>query len=369
MAEFQLDDDQKQIQEMMRKFAQEELRKISRECDDAGTLPDDVLAKVWELGIAAQYIPETYGGYDLGRSVVTGTIVAEELAWGDLGLAIGALAPVAALIPILEFGTEEQKQQWLPNFCREEFFPATAAMMEPEITFDPLNLSTTATVSGDTATLNGTKCFVPIADRAEQIVVYATTSKGSGPDSVEAFVIEKGTAGMTIGDREEMLGLRTLPTYSITFENCEVPLSQRIGGENGINYKRMVNQSRATLGAMSVGVARASWEYALDYAKERHAFGEPIASRQAVAFMLAETAMELDAMRLMAWRAAWRLDKNEDATRESTLAKTYCSEKCMIAVDYGVQVLGGHGYIREHPIEMWFRNGRAFCTLEGIAVI
>lgn len=365
MAEFELDDDQKQIQDMMKKFASEELRKISRECDDAGTLPAEILAKVWELGICAQYIPEEFGGYGLGRSAVSGAIMGEELAWGDLGLAIGALAPVSALLPILEFGTEDQKKNWLPNYCGEEFYAASSAMMEPGIKFDVLKPATTVSFSGDTATLNGAKAYVPIADQANQIVVYAMGENGK----VEGIVVDKGTAGMTIGEREDNMGLRTVPTFHVTFENCSVPIGNRIGGDSGIDYSRMVNQSRASLAAMSVGVARASYEYALVYAKERYAFGEPIASRQAVAFMLAESAMELDAMRLLAWRSAWRLDRDDDATRDATIARNYCSQKCMMVVDYGVQVLGGHGYIREHPVEMWFRNGRAFATLEGTVVV
>ena len=364
MAEFVLDDEQKQIQEMMRKFSSEELRKIARDCDDAGTLPEAVLAKVWELGMAAQAIPEEYGGYGLGRTSISGSIVGEELAWGDLSLAIGALAPMSALVPILEFGSDAQKQGWLPNFCEDSFYAATAALMEPRVGFDPHKLATTATVSGDSATLNGEKCMVALADRAEIIVVYASTDDGT-----QAFVVEKSTPGMTIGEREEYMGLRSAPLYRVTFQDCVVPLANRLGENGAIDYARLLNQARATLCAMAVGVARASWEYALTYAKERHAFGEPIASRQSIAFMLAEMAMELDAMRLLAWRAAWRADRADDATRDAALAKHYCSEKCMAVVDYGVQILGGHGYIREHPVELWFRNGRAFATIEGICVL
>lgn len=364
MAEFVLDEDQTQIQDMMRKFASEELRNVARECDDEGALPDGVLAKVWELGITAQCVPEEYGGYGLGRTAINGTIAAEELAWGDLSLAIGALAPMSALVPILEFGTDAQKKNWLPNYCGESFYPAAAALMEPSVSFDPLNLATTATISGDAAVLNGEKCMVPLAGRAEQLVVYASTDAG-----VQAFVVDRGAAGMAIGDREEYMGLRAAPMYRVTFENCTVPLTQRLGDNGAIDYQRILNQSRATLAAMAVGVSRASWEYALNYAKERYAFGEPIASRQSIAFMLAEMAMEIDAMRLLAWRAAWRCDTGGDATRDATLAKNYCGEKSMAVVDYGVQILGGHGYIREHPVELWFRNGRAFTVLEGTCIL
>lgn len=369
MADFQLDEEQQQIQDMMRKFAQEEFRKIARECDEAASLPDEILEKIWDLGICAQYIPESYGGYEVGRSIVTGAIMSEELAWGDVSLALAALSPLTAMVPILEFGTEEQKQEWLPKFCGEKFYAASAALVEPRISFDAVDLHTTVQMSGDTLVLNGKKCMVPLAEQAEQILVYATTARGSGPASFEAILVDKGTSGMKIGEREKNMGLRPLPLYPVTFDECEVPRARRIGGDRGINYMRLLNLSRATLSAMAVGVSRASWEYALDYAREREAFGEPIASRQAIAFMLAEMAMEIDGMRLLAWRTAWRLDRNEDATRDATLSKMYCSAETMKIVDYGVQILGGHGYIREHPVEMWFRNGRGFSTFEGLAIV
>lgn len=369
MAEFRLDDDQKQIQDMMRKFALEEVRKIARTCDEEARLPEDVLQKVWGLGVCANAVPECYGGYELGRSILTGQIMAEELAWGDTSIAMGALSPLLAMVPILEFGTDEQKQEWLPKFCGDAFYPATAAVMEPRITFDPLQVRTTAEAAGEGFVINGTKCMVPLADRAEQILVFATTAKGAGPGAVRAILVDKGTAGMKIGEREKYMGLRPLPLYPVTFEDCEVPRTRCVGGERGIDYLRFINISRATLCAMAVGVARASLEYALAYAKERYAFGEPIASRQAIAFMLAESAMEVDGMRLLAWRTGWRLDRREDATRDATLAKMYCPEQTMKIVDYGVQILGGHGYIREHPIELWFRNGRAFSSLEGLAAV
>jgi alkylation response protein AidB-like acyl-CoA dehydrogenase len=367
MAEFTLDEDQQQIQDMMKKFAENELRPIARDCDEDAALPADLLGKAWELGFCPSAIPEKYGGYEMGRSAVNSAIMAEELAWGDVSLTIGALSPLLMLIPILEFGTEEQKEEWLPKFCDEKFFPATAALMEPRITFDPLKLHTTVKMNGDQAILNGAKCMVPLADQAEHILVYATAAEGGGADSVEAIIVDKDTPGMTVLEREKNMGLNPLPLFSLTFKDCKLPKSRVIGGDKGVDYMRLINLSRANLSAMAVGVARASHEYALEYAKERNAFGESIASRQAIAFMLAESAMEIAGMRLLAWRAAWRLDRNDDATRDATLAKMYCAEQTMKIADYGVQVLGGHGYIREHPVEMWFRNGRGFATMEGLA--
>lgn len=365
MAEFTLTDEQKLVQDTMREFAREELRKIARECDEGCALPDEVLDKVWSLGICAASIPEAYGGHGLERSAVTSAVVAEELAFGDLSLALAALSPLLMMIPILEFGTDEQKQRWLPSFCGEKVFQATAAFMEPRVTFDPFELRTTADVRCDKVVLNGTKCMVPLADRAEHILVYATGEK----NRVDAYIVDRDTPGLRIGEREKNLGLRALPLFPVTFEGCEVPIERRVGGEVGIDFWRLLNLSRATLCAMAVGVSRGSLEYSIEYAKERNAFGEPIASRQSIAFMFAESAMEVDAMRLLAWHASWRLDRGDEATRDAFLARMYCVEQSMKIVDYGVQILGGHGYIREHPVEMWFRNGRAFAALEGLAIM
>jgi acyl-CoA dehydrogenase len=368
MAEFTLNEDQQQIQDLMRKFATNELRPIARKCDEAAELPADLLEKVWELGFCTSPIEEKYGGYEMGRSAVTAAIMVEELGWGDMSLALGALSPLLMMIPVLECGTEEQKEEWLPKFCGEHFFPATAALMEPRITFDAADLHTTVNMNGENVVLNGSKCMVPLAGQAEHILVYAAAAKGEGAAKMQAIIVDKDTPGMTVGSREKNMGLRPLPLLSLKFENCEVPKSRLLGGDKGIDYQRLLNLSRANQCAMAVGVARASHEYALEYAKEREAFGEPIASRQAIAFMLAESAIEIAAMRLMAWRAAWRLDRNEDGTRDATLAKMYCADQTMKVVDYGVQILGGHGYIREHPVELWFRNGRSFATIDGLSI-
>lgn len=368
MAEFIMDDDQKQIRETIQRFAQNEFREIARECDEENDLPSDLLDKVWKLDFCSNIIPEKYRGHGMSRSVLNSLIMAEEFAWGDVSLTIGSLSPLLMMIPLLEFGTEEQKEELLSRFCSDKFFPATVAMMEPRITFSPFTLHTTVDISNDTMIINGTKCMVPLADRAEHVLVYATTAKGSGTASVEAIIVDKDTPGMIVGEREKNMGFRPLPLYPVVFKDCEVPWSKRLGGDRGIDYTRIINLSRANFCSMAVGVARASYAYALNYAKERHAFGEPIASRQAVAFMLAEAAMEIEAMRLLAWRAAWRLDRQEDATRDSTLAKMYCADQIMKITDYGVQILGGHGYIRDHPVEMWFRNGRGFATMEGLAI-
>jgi alkylation response protein AidB-like acyl-CoA dehydrogenase len=368
MADFTLDEDQVLIQETMRKFAENELKPIARDCDEGDKLPDDLLEKVWALGFCPNIIPEKYGGYGMGRSSLNAVIMAEELARGDASLAIGALSPLLLAVPVLEFGTEEQKDELLPEFCGETFYPATAALMEKRITFEPTVLHTTVEMHKDTMMLNGAKCMVPLADRAEKILVYAATPKGSGAGAIEAVIVDRNMPGVTVGERERYMGFKPLPLFPVTFKDVELPKSRRLGGDKGINFMRLLNLSRANLCAMAVGVSRASNEYAINYAKERFAFGEPIASRQAVAWMLGESAIEVAGMRLLVWRTAWRLDHDEDATREAGLAKMYCADKTMLITDYGVQVLGGHGYIRDHPVELYFRNGRGFDAMEGIAI-
>ena len=165
------------------------------------------------------------------------------------------------------------------------------------------------------------------------------------------------------------MGIKALATYELTLKDCRIPRENRLGGEKGCDFNLIMNSSRVALAAMAVGVARAAFEYSRDYAKERVAFGEPIASRQAIAFMLAEMAIEVDATRLMTWEAAWKLDRKEDATKEASLAKTYADDMAVTVTDRAVQILGGHGYIRDHPVELWLRNGRGFATFDGMAIV
>ena len=369
MVSFELSDDQRMIAETVKKFAMNEMRPIYRECDEEGKIPPEFISKAWELFLIPNNIPEEYGGVGEPRSVVTGAILAEELAYGDLSLAVAALAPATVVYPLIEFGTEEQKKKYLPLFCEEEYKAAAAAMMEPRIDFDLPSMQTTATPDGADFVINGEKCLVPLAADAEVILVYAQTDASAGAAGVQAFLVDKGTAGMEIGEREKNMGIKALDTRRVTFKDCRVPKENKLGGDNGSDANKLLSYSLIAIAAMATGVSKAAFEYARDYAKEREAFGEPIASRQAIAFMLAEMAIEVDSTRLLAWEAAWRLDKGMDAERESFLAKQYAAEKALMITDRAVQVLGGHGYIREHPVELWLRNGRGFTTFEGLVTI
>lgn len=364
MISFSPTEEQQMIVNMVKQFATDEMRKIYRECDENGGIPQRIIDTAWGLGLVSSCIPEAYGGAGGERSVLTGTLIAEELAWGDLAMAMHILCPSLFVLPILEMGTEEQKKKFLPLFCGDKFRAATAALIEPKFNFDPCALTTTARKDGSSYVLNGEKCYVPLAAEADVLLVYAAEN-----GQTQGFIVEKGTPGLEITEREKNMGIKALATYELTLKDCRVPEASRLGGDNGCDFNRLLNCSRVALAAMAVGVAKASFEYARDYAKTRVAFGEPIASRQAIAFMLAETAIEIDATRLMTWEAAWLLDKKQEATKEASLVKMYADDMALTATDRGVQILGGHGYIREHPVELWFRNGRGFATFDGMAMV
>jgi acyl-CoA dehydrogenase len=364
MISFSPTEEQQMIVSMAKQFANDEMRKIYRQCDEDGTIPAGIIDTAWKMGLTSSTIPEAYGGPGGERSVVTGSLIAEELAWGDLSMAMHVLCPALFAYPILEMGTDTQRQKYLPVFCGEDYKAATAALIEPRFSFDPYSLSTNARLDGNDYVLNGDKCYVPLAAEADQLAIYAAEDGGS-----QAFIVEKGTKGVEVGERERNMGIKALATYEIALKDCRIPKENRLGGEMGSDFCRIMNCSRAALSAMAVGVARAAMEYSRDYAKERVAFGEPVGSRQAVAFMLAEMAIEIDATRLMTWEAAWKLDRNDDATKEAALAKAYADEMVLMVTDRAVQILGGHGYVREHPVELWLRNGRGFSTFDGMAIV
>jgi acyl-CoA dehydrogenase len=364
MVAFSPSEDQQMIVNMVKQFATDEMRKIYRHCDETGEIPANVTDKAWGMGLISSAIPEKYGGAGEERSAVTASLLAEELAWGDLSMAMHVLSPSLFVVPMLLAGTEEQKAKYLPAFSGQKFHAATAALMEPRFNFDASELLTKAERRNGGYVLNGQKCFVPLAADAAHVLVYANEG-----GKTQAFIVDKGTAGMKVSEREKNMGIKALATYELTLENCKVPAANKLGGEKGCDFELLHNCSRVALSAMAVGVAKYAFEYSRDYAKTRVAFGEPIGSRQAIAFMLAEMAMEIDATRLMVWEAAWLLDKKKDATREAYLLKNYADDMVLMVTDRSVQILGGHGYIREHPVELCLRNGRGFATFDGMAMI
>jgi acyl-CoA dehydrogenase len=369
MISFELSEEQRMILDTVEAFARDEIRPAARPADEEGRVPPELVQRIWELGLVRGVIPEEYGGDGGQRSALTGAIVSEALAYGDLSIALHALAPRLAAFPILEMGTGEQRRRYLPGFAQNDFRPAAVAVTEPRFDFDVHSMSATATRDGGRYLLNGQKCYAPLARESELMVVYASSNPGAGVAGVDAFLLSRDLRGLTIAGPEKNMGIKALATYEITLKDCAVDAQARLGGERGINFPRLVSQSKVALAAMAVGVAHAAFEYARDYALNRRAFGEPIAAKQAIAFMLAEMALEVDASRLLVWEAASRLDKDQEASKESYLAKNYVAAAALKITDNAVQVLGGHGYIREHPVEMWLRNARGFSTFDGLAIV
>jgi alkylation response protein AidB-like acyl-CoA dehydrogenase len=365
MVSFTLTEDQQLLIDTINRYAVNDVRKVAHEADENSAPPLNVVKTGWQLGLVPSAVPSELGGFG-ELSAVTGVLAAEELAFGDLSVAMHILTPALFAYPVILFGTAEQRESLLPMFLEDSLTQATAALLEPGIFFDPNELQTTATHKGGKITLNGAKAYVPLAEDAQWLLVYARDAKSGGAD---AYIVEKGTAGVEIEKREALMGLRALPTYRVRFDKVALDASAKLGGAVGINYQVIRDRSNVALAAMAVGVARASYDYALNYAKERVQFGKPIAQNQSIAFMLAEMAFDIDSARLMTWEAAWKLDQGEDATREAYLARRFANDMALKVTDSGVQILGGYGFIREYPAERWLRNGRGFPTFDGLAIV
>jgi acyl-CoA dehydrogenase len=366
MLSFELSEEQQMIRDTVGAFAREQIRPAARPADESGEIPADLVSQAWQLGLVQGAIPDNLGGNGDARLAITGSIVCEELAYGDLPIAVHLLAPRLLGFPVLEMGTDEQRERHLRPLAGPEFFAGTAALMEPRWDFDAAALATTARRDGKGFLLDGAKCLVPLAAESETILVWAANPEA--PGKVDGFLVARRSNGLTVGERERNMGLKPLATYQLDFKGCHVDAEAVLGGGN-VDFRRVISQSRIALSAMGVGLAHAAFDYARDYAKERRAFGVPIATKQAVAFMLADMAIEIDAARLLVWEAAWRLDRGEDAYKEAYLARNYVAAAALKVTDNAVQVLGGHGYIREHPVEMWLRNARGLSALEGIATV
>jgi alkylation response protein AidB-like acyl-CoA dehydrogenase len=356
MYSFDMTSEQKMLVDTVHRYAEKVLRPIYREAEESKCVPQNVVRTGWELGLLPASIDAEYGGFG-EYSALTSALFLEELGWGDVGISLHLLSPNLFALPVSLFGTKEQQAAYLPQFCDEAFPKATAALIEPVYQFDPTELATTAEKEGSEYTINGVKTFVPLADEAELFLVYAQER-----NRTQAFIVPTNTPGLTIGERVAMMGVRALAVHTVTLKDVRIPAGNRLGGLKGIRLNRLLTVSHLCAAALAVGQARAAYEYALNYAKEREAFGEPIAHRQSIAFMLAEMAMEIEGVRLQVWEAAYRFDSREDATRLAALAKIGADKMVLHVTDNAVQILGGHGYIREHPVELWLRNGRGFAA-------
>jgi acyl-CoA dehydrogenase len=368
MLSFELSEEQAMVKETIAGFATDQIEPVMREMDESGEMSPDLVKTGWELEIIASCVPEEYGGFGEGPSALTGVIAYEELAHGDLATALHICAPTALAYTVLLEGTEEQKAALLPSACGEEFKPAATAVLEPRYSFCPSMMATKAVREGDDYLLTGHKCMVPLAAESENTLVFAATDPGAGFAGVDAFVVPKAR-DVKVSEREKNMGLKALPTYEVTLNDSKVPNASKVGGSKGVDFLNLLSRSRLALAAMAVGMMRRAAEHSRDYAKDRVAFGEPIGSRQAIAFMVADMFMETDAARMLVWEAAWKCDRGEEFAKDAALAKNYAAEKCMQVCDQSVQVMGGHGYVRDNMPELWFRNARAFSTLEGMVMV
>jgi alkylation response protein AidB-like acyl-CoA dehydrogenase len=361
---FEPSEEQRMLVEAVQRFAEKELRPAAHDADEAGGLPQPLIEKGWELGLLQASIPEGYGGFG-ERSAVTGVLAAEELGWGDLSAALAVLAPGTFALPILTSGTEQQKQQLIPPVIEGDWKPFVAAFVEPDFDFYPGEMRTTAAPQNGGCRLNGAKALVPYADQAQSFLVFAAQD-----GRTQAFVVPAGTPGLTILEREKLLGLQAIPTYRLQLQDVKVPAEARLGGEQGMEFGPILAASQVAVAGLAVGLSRGAFEYARDYAKERVAFGGPIAQKQSIAFTLAEMAIEIEAIRLLVWEAAWMLDAGkQEAPRSAYLALTGAADMAMMVTDRAVQILGGHGYIREHPVERWMRNARGVASYVGLAMV
>ena len=364
MISFKPTEEQEVARDALHEYAESAIRPLARDCDEASAIPAEFLEQSWELGLVSTQIPEAFGGGGEARSPLTNAIVLEELAWGDATLAIAAVAPAAFANAVVDQGTREQQQELLPLFCGERYHAASLALVEAGPGFEPLVPRTVAEPKGSGFVVSGAKSFVPMADRASHFLVTCRNNGG-----LEAFIVPRDAEGLRISDIDKNLGLHALPTASIELERVELPAGARLGGDAGCDVTRILNQSRAALAAVMVGVSRAALEYAVPYAKEREAFDQAIAQKQAIAFKLSDMHIETESMRWLTWKAASQLEQGLDATASAHHARAYASEQSMWVTDEGVQVLGGHGFIREHPVEMWYRNARTLGVLEGTVSI
>ena len=359
------DDDQQLIIETLDEFAEEVLRPAAHDADEAATYPPELIAKAAELGITAVNIPEDFDGIAEHRSTVTNVLVAEALAYGDMGLALPILAPGGVASALTHWGSAGQQATYLHEFAGEHVPQACVAIAEPRPLFDPTRLKTTAVRTPSGYRLDGVKSLVPAAADAELFIVGAQLN---GKPAL--FIVESSTKGLTV-KADPSMGIRAAGLGRVELSGVSVPLNARLGEDEATDndYSEALALARLGWAALAVGTSHAVLDYVVPYVKERQAFGEPIARRQAVAFMCANIAIELDGLRLITWRGASRAEQGLPFAREAALAKRLGSDKGMqIGLD-GVQLLGGHGFTKEHPVERWYRDLRAIGIAEGVVVI
>ena len=382
--DFSLTDEQREIQALAHEFARREIRPVAAEYDAREEMPWPVLEKAARVGLLSYGLPEEYGGGGVADGMVgiTNFLVTEELAWGCAAIATEIGSSSYAAGPILAFGTEEQKRRYLPRFCDPEAVRLGAlCLTEPQAGSDIAAIATTARRAGEAWVLDGRKQFITNGGIADVHVVFARVPEDGG---AAAFIVEGGTPGLTMGRKERKLGMRASHTAEVVLEDCRVPLQNRLetrltartpvaaSARSGDELSgaaialTLLQYSRMTFAAAALGLARAAFEYARDYALERTTFGMQIARHQMIAAKLAQMAMEIEAARALLWRAGWlALSGRPLALAEGSMAKCMAADVAVRSCEEAVQILGGHGYVRDHPVEKWYRDAKLYQIWEG----
>jgi alkylation response protein AidB-like acyl-CoA dehydrogenase len=359
------DDEQKMIVETVAEFAEELLRPAAHDADAAAAYPVELVGKATEIGVTAINIPEDFDGIAAHRSTITNALVAEALAYGDMGLALPILAPGGVASALTHWGSADQQATYLPEFAGEDVPQACVAIAEPHALFDPTSLKTVATRTPGGYRLTGVKSLVPAAANAELFIIGAQLN---GKPAL--FIVESSSEGLAV-KADPSMGIRAAALGRVELNNVAVSLHNRLGEDEASDsdYSEAIALARLGWAALAVGTSHAVLDYVIPYVKEREAFGEPVARRQSVAFMCANIAIELDGLRLVTWRGASRAEQGLSFAREAALAKRLATDKGMqIGLD-GVQLLGGHGFTKEHPVERWYRDLRALGVAEGVVVL
>ena len=362
--EFGLEDDLLVLQETARRFANEEIIPIAAEHDRTGEFPREVIKKAWELGLSSTCIPEEFGG--LGLSILGSCVTTEEISRGCAGIATSVMCNDLGLTPILVGGSDDQKKEWLAP-CADSFKLISFCLSEPAAGSDVAGLQLHAEKDGDDYILNGTKAWITNGGEADLYTVFATLDRKSRHKGVCAFVMPRDTPGLEPGKKEDKLGQRASDTRVIHFDGVRVPAAQRLG-EEGQGFSiamKTLDRTRPMIGALAVGIARRALEECLDYAREREAFGQSIAEFQAVQFMLADIAKDIEAARLLTLQCAWMIDAGKHASKESSMAKCFATDAAMKATVDAVQIFGGNGYTKEYPVEKLMRDAKLMQIYEG----
>jgi alkylation response protein AidB-like acyl-CoA dehydrogenase len=354
-----LSEEQQLMQDSIQRFAKDLIRPAALDADKNAKVPQDISTQASELGLSYFAVPEELGGAGTERSPVTSMIVAEELAYGDMGIAVATLAPIGVANALTHWGTASQQSKYLPAFLEESPLLASIAVAESEPLFDANLLKTTAKSVGNGFILHGEKSLVPLAQSCELFLIAANL-ENKGP---RIFIVESSTEGLTVS-ADPSMGLKAAQLGKVNLNNVKLE-SDCLLGESDFDYQAFINFSRLGWCSLALGTAKAILDYTITYCNEREAFGEPISHRQSVAFMVANIGIELDSMKVLTQRAVTRAEKGLDFTQEAYLAHVLCGDKAMEIGTNGVQLLGGHGFTKEHPVERWYRDMRSIAICEG----